>query len=123
MSKILVVDDALDAREVTTDYLVKRGYSVISATTSEEALSKLLREKPDLILLDIRLPGMDGIECLRRIKELDKEVLIIMVTCVTDIDLAKQALKLGATDYFTKPLGFNALEKAISIYLFLKSVK
>lgn len=121
--RILVVDDEIDSCEVVADYLGKRGYSVATATTSEEALSKLLREKPDLILLDIRMPGMDGIECLRRIKELDKEVLVIMVTCVTDTERAKQALKLGAVDYFTKPLGFSALENAISIHLFLKSAK
>jgi FixJ family two-component response regulator len=69
------------------------------------------------------MPGMGGIECLRRIKKLDKEALVIMVTCVTDIDIAKKALKLGAIDYFTKPLGFSALENAISVHLFLKSVK
>jgi len=118
--KILVVDDEVDACEVVSNYLSRRGYSVITAAGPNEALSKLLREKPALVLLDIHLPGMDGIECLRRIKKLDKEVLVIMVTCVTDIDIAKQALELGAIDYLTKPLNFSTLETTISNYLYLR---
>ena len=121
--KILVVDDEPDVCEVISQYFDRRGYDVGIASNGEEALSKVLTERPKLILLDIRMPGMDGIECLRRIKKLDKEVIVIMVTCVDEIEAAKKALRLGATDYITKPLGFNALETAISTYLFLKSVK
>jgi len=122
-SKILVVDDEPDVSEVISHYLGRRGYNIITAGSGREALSKLLSEKPALILLDILMPEMDGIECLRKIKELDKEVLVMMVTCVTDLDKARQAIELGAIDYLTKPLGFNALETAVSTYLFLNSVK
>lgn len=121
--KILIVDDEPDVCEVICHYLGKRGYSVITATSAQEAVSKLLSEKPTLILLDIRMSGIDGIECLRTIKNIDKDVPVIMVTVVTDLDIAKHALELGAVDYITKPLGFNALETAISMHLFLKSVK
>lgn len=121
--KILVVDDEPDVCEVISNFLGKRGYDVITANDGQEALSKLSTEKPALILLDIRMPEMDGIECLRRIKELDKEVPVIMVTCVTNIDIARKSMELGATDYLTKPLGYSALETAISMHLFLKSTK
>lgn len=121
-AKILVVDDESDLCEVISYYLNKRGYSVVTANNTQEGLAKLLLEKPSLILLDIRMPGMDGIECLRRIRKLDEEVLVIMVTCVTDLDTAKKALELGAIDYITKPLGFSALETAISTYLLVKSL-
>lgn len=119
--KILMVDDELDACEVISYFLGRRGYDVITTNSAEEALSKLSTEKPELILLDILMPGMDGIECLRKIREINKEVPVIMVTCITNIDTAKQAMELGATDYLTKPLGYNALETAISTYLFFKS--
>lgn len=121
--KILIVDDESDVCEVISRFLQDRGYDVVTATSGQEALSRLLFEKPDLILLDIRMPEMDGMECLRQIRKLDKDVLVIMVSCITDIDIAKKALTLGAKDYITKPLGFDALETAISTYLFLKSVK
>lgn len=121
--KILIVDDEPDVCEVISNFLGKRGYDVITANDGQEALSKLSTEKPDLILLDIRMPEMDGMECLRRIKELDKEVPVIMVTCVTNIDIARKSMELGATDYLTKPLGYSALETAISMHLFLKSTK
>ena len=120
---ILIVDDESDVCEVISHFLSKRGYNVATATSGEEALSKVSTEKPALILLDIRMPGMDGIECLRRIKEIDKEVPVIMVTCIIDIDIAKKAVELGAIDYFTKPLGYNALETAITTHLFLKNAK
>lgn len=121
--KILIVDDEPDVCEVIANFLSKRDYEVVIANNGKEALSKLSTEKPSLILLDIRMPEMDGIECLRRIKELDKEVPVIMVTCVTNIDTAKKAMELGATDYLTKPLGYSALETAISMHLFLKNTK
>lgn len=121
--KILVIDDEPDLCEVVSNYLGKRGYEVITATSAQEGLSRLMIEKPSLIILDIRMPGMDGIECLRRIKKLQKDVLVIMVTCVTDLGIARQALDLGAIDYITKPLGFSALETAISTYLLLNSFR
>lgn len=117
--KILVVDDEPDVCEGISSYFCKRGYSVFTATSAEEAISRLVREKPHLVILDIRMPKIDGIECLRQIKKLDKEVLVIMVTCATELEIARQALELGAVDYFTKPLGLNALETAISTYLLL----
>ncbi|MFC1592516.1 response regulator [Candidatus Omnitrophota bacterium] len=80
----------------------------------EEALSKLAAKKPALILLDIYMPKMDGVECLRKIKEIDKEALAILVTSNNDAGIARKTLKLGTIDYITKPLGFNALETVVT---------
>jgi len=121
--KILIVDDEPMVCEDISYYLGNKGYDVITATSGQGALSKLSLEEPSLILLDIRMPGMDGMECLRQIKKLDRDVLVIMVTCITDIDTAKRALELGAIDYITKPLSFEALETVVTTYLFLKSAK
>lgn len=118
-TKILVVDDEKDVCEVLSKFLSKKGYTPVIANSGKEALDKLSREKPSMVLLDIRMPDMDGVECLRKIKKFDKKVIVIMVTCVTDIDTAKKAVELGATDYITKPISFEALQTAISTYLFL----
>lgn len=119
--KILIVDDESAVCRDISQYLVSKGYDTITATCGQEALSKLLLEEPKIILLDIRMPDMDGIECLHQIKKLDKDALVIMVTCVTDIDTATKAIEVGAIDYLTKPLGFEALETTIATHLFLKT--
>ncbi|MBU2541218.1 MAG: response regulator [Candidatus Omnitrophica bacterium] len=120
--KILIVDDEPDVCEAIGLYFSKRNYKIITANNGQEALSKAKNEKPALILLDIVMPKMGGIECLRKIRRFNKRVPIIIVTCVDKLKTALKAMKLGATDYITKPLGFDALETTISTYLFLKSV-
>ncbi len=122
-TKVLIVDDEPDVCEAISSYLGKRGYYIITATRAKEAISKFLSEKPALVLLDICMPDMDGLECLKIIKKFDSEALVVMVTCMNDDTTARQALALGAVDYITKPLGFKAIETAITTYLFLHSVK
>ena len=80
MKTILVVDDEESIRFLYREELEDEGYRVILAADGEEALRKLQREKPDLITLDIRMPGLDGIEVLQRIRESDKEIPVIMST-------------------------------------------
>lgn len=121
--KILLVDDETEVCEVDGYYLSKRGYDIICAKSGQEAIDIFTKERPQLVLLDILMPGMDGLECLRRLKQIDKKIPIIMVTCVDEIETAKKAIDLGAVDYITKPLGYQALETAISMYLFIKGVK
>ncbi len=121
--KILLVDDEKEVCEVDSYYLAKRGYNIITANSAKEAISKVVKEHPQLVLLDILMPEIDGLKCLEEIKKIDKNLPVIMVTCVDEIDTAKKALELGAVDYITKPLGYHALETAISLYLFLKTAK
>lgn len=121
--KILIVDDEVDVCKTISRFLQQKGYVPIVANNGKDALSKLASEKPELILLDIRMPDMDGVECLKRIKKHNPKVIVIMVTCVTDIDTAKKAIELGAKDYITKPISFDSLETAVSTYLFLNEAK
>ena len=113
MPRVLVVDDEPDARELLSEFLTAKGYAVLTASNGEEALRKVKEERPHLILLDIRMPKMDGLEVLRRVREIDHEVGVIMVTAVNEEETGRQALKLGAFDYITKPLDFQYLERSL----------
>ncbi|ODS33452.1 MAG: two-component response regulator [Candidatus Scalindua rubra] len=115
MSKILVVDDEVKAYELIKRFLETRGYNVITSTSGEDAIEKVKNEKPDVILLDIRMPGMEGTEVLKRVREFDKDVGIIMVTAVKEEETGKEALKLGADEYITKPIDFDYLETSILV--------
>ena len=118
--KILIVDDDREVCNMIKHYFNKRKLKVIIATSAEEALAKLIAEKPAMVLLDIFLPEMDGIKCLSRIKELDKDVKVIMVTCDTDIDTTKTAIELGAIDYVTKPFSLDTLGHIVKKHLIQK---
>jgi two-component system, response regulator, stage 0 sporulation protein F len=113
LGRILIVDDELSVREVLAEYFVEQGYAVESAGGGEEALALVQRSTPDLVLLDVRMPGIDGVETLRRIRDLAPDVSVIMVTANEDVGLARETLKLGALDYVAKPFDFVYLERAI----------
>ncbi len=120
MSKILVVDDELKACELLKRFLEIKGYDVITANNGESACAMAKSEKPDIILLDIRMPGMEGTEVLKRIREFDKDVGIVMVTAVKDEQIGKDALKAGADEYITKPIDFNYLETTLLVDLVMR---
>jgi DNA-binding response OmpR family regulator len=113
MARVLVVDDEPDAVELLQEFLTTKGYEVVTASNGEEALRKVKEERPHLMLLDVRLPGMNGMEVLRRVREFDQEVGIIMVTAVNEEETGREALKLGAFDYIVKPLNFEYLERSL----------
>lgn len=101
---ILIVDDELSVRDSLSKWFIQDGYRVSAAKDASEAL-KLMNQGPwDVILLDIKMPGMDGLELQKRIKEIDRSAAIIMVTAFGAVDSAVQALKEGAFDYVTKPV-------------------
>jgi two-component system response regulator AtoC len=102
LPNILVVDDEVNVIE-SFKQLLEDDYKVLTATNGEEALEKVEKENLDIVLLDIRMPGMDGIEVLRRIEEMKENVDVIMVTAVNTMKTAIEAMKLGAYDYITKP--------------------
>ena len=114
LGRILVVDDEAPVREVLTEYFATEGYSVEQATSGVEALSAVRGRRADLVLLDVRMPGLDGVQVLRRIRELDESVPIIMVTANEDIGLARETLKIGAFDYVAKPFDFDYLDRAVA---------
>jgi len=111
--KILTVDDQMGIDSFFYEFFTARSYEVFNAQSGKEAIAIAKKEKPRIILLDINMRGMDGIETLKAIREFDKDAAIIMVTGVKDDDIVKQALDFGANDYITKPLSLEYLEKVV----------
>jgi len=107
--KVLFVDDEEGIRKVMEITLTDAGYQVLTAADGETALSLCAKESPQITITDIRMPGMDGIEVLRRIKEQDPNNEVIVVTAYGEIDIAVQALRLDASDFITKPINTDAL--------------
>jgi diguanylate cyclase (GGDEF)-like protein len=101
--KVLVVDDALDTREIIQKLLRYEGYEVMTVSTGEEGVKKTEEEKPDVILMDINLPGIDGNEALRQVKKKNPIQCVIMLTAYATVDNAIRALKEGASDFIKKP--------------------
>jgi len=104
MSKLLFIDDEQSVRKVLSISLRKEGYEVLTAENGEKGLEVFTRETPPIALVDIRMPGMDGIEVLRRIKEINPETEVIIITGYGDMDSVIRALKLDASDFLTKPI-------------------
>lgn len=103
METILIVDDDKDVQFTISNILKHAGYETIIAGGGNRALREIRKRSPDLALLDIRLPGMDGIKILEEMKRIDKDLTIVMVTAYGDIKNVVNAMKLGAYDYITKP--------------------
>jgi len=101
--KVLIVDDAPDTLEIIQKLLRYEGYDVALASTGEEGVKKVEEEKPDVVLMDINLPGIDGTEALRRIRILNPLQCVVMLTAFATVDNAIQALKEGASDFVKKP--------------------
>jgi two-component system, NtrC family, response regulator AtoC len=112
-TKIMVVDDEHLIRWSLEQNLKKQGYEVCTAGTGEDALRLAREEQPDLVLLDYHLPGINGLEVLQRLKEIDEDVLVIMVTAQGGLETAVNTMRHGAYDYINKP--FNLDEMAIVI--------
>jgi two-component system response regulator (stage 0 sporulation protein F) len=113
LGRILVVDDEQTVRDVLAEYFVEQGYQVSTASSGVEALRGLGETRPDLVLLDVRMPGLDGVETLRRLREVAPGISVIMVTANEDVALARDMLKLGALDYVAKPFDFAYLERSV----------
>ena len=107
--KILIVDDEYLIRWSLAENLKEEGFRCVTAETGEEAVELFRAETPDLVLLDIKLPGIDGIEVLERLKETDPEVPVVMITATSQVDVAVKAMKLGAYDYINKPFDLTEI--------------
>jgi DNA-binding NtrC family response regulator len=110
---ILIVDDEPSVRDSLYQWFKDDGYRVDTAAEAVSALKKLQENPWDIILLDIKMPGMDGIELQNRIKQIDKNIVTIIITAYASVDTAIQALKDGAFDYVTKPIDPDDLSKLI----------
>jgi len=113
--RILVIDDEEEVCKLLEDFLTREGFQVTTALSAKEGLEKLQQEKIEVILLDIKMPEMDGIEAIKRIRELNKTVGIIMTTAVMDQKVAEEAIKLGASEYILKPFDLNYLKNSLLV--------
>jgi len=112
-NRILLVDDEEGIRKVLGISLTDMGYTVYTAETGEQALRVFAEIQPPIVLTDIKMPGMDGIELLKRLKRENPDTEVIMITGHGDIDLAIRSLKFEATDFVTKPINDDVLEVAL----------
>jgi len=119
---ILIVDDDGVMQETLSDVLRKRGYETFSVGSGNGAFSIIKKNVIDLILLDMRLPDIDGLEVLKKIKESDTEILVIMMTAFSDVQTAVSAMKSGAYDYINKPFELEELKLLIEKGLETKSL-
>jgi len=113
MSKILVIDDDRSICETLELYLTEEGYEVVTAATGTEGLNKFVEISPDVVILDIRLPDVDGFTILEDLREEDENVKVIMITAYHDMESTINAMKSGAFDYIHKPVNVDELDMAI----------
>ena len=113
LPQVLVIDDEMGPRE-SLRMLLKPIYQVHTANSVEIGLKLLSEKKPDAIVMDIRMPGMTGIEGLRRIRQIDPHLSVIMLTGFGALETAKEALRLGANDYISKPFDAREMREVIS---------
>jgi len=109
MIKFLVVDDEPGVVDQVKELLVLRQYAVVTATSGEKALELVKKEKPNIVVLDIRMPGITGMDVLKEIKKNYPKIRVIMLTGVEDESTKNMAMALGASGYLTKPYSYSEL--------------
>lgn len=111
--RVLIVDDEPQVGEFLSDFLKIKDYEVFYSDNGMDALTFVKRARPHIILLDVKMKEMDGLEALLRIRKLDPKAGVIMITAMQDEDIGREALKRGAADYITKPIDFEYLETSL----------
>ncbi|KYC92915.1 two-component system response regulator [Heyndrickxia sporothermodurans] len=118
--KILIVDDQFGIRILLNEVLQKEGYKTFQAANGAQALEITKKYAPDLVLLDMKIPGMDGIEILKRMKVLDPNIRVIIMTAYGELDMIQEAKDLGALTHFAKPFDIDDIRKAVKDHLPVK---
>ncbi|MCU0573872.1 MAG: response regulator [Syntrophobacteraceae bacterium] len=106
---VLLVDDEVEFLETLVKRLAKRKLQVTGVTSAEEAIQILGKQSVDIVVLDVKMPGMDGLEALRQIKSTSPDVEVIMLTGHANVEAAIQGMELGAFDYLMKPMDIDEL--------------
>ncbi len=112
--QILVIDDDVSLRRVVEFTLEQAGYTILSAATGDEGIELFRRHRPSLVITDVQMPGISGYEVLQKIKELDSDALVMLITAFSSVENAVEAIKLGAYDYVTKPFSRDQLVLAVA---------
>lgn len=108
-----MVDDQFGIRILLTEILQKDGYTTFQAANGIQALSIVEKHQPDLVLLDMKIPGMDGLEILKKIKESWSHIEVIMMTAYGELNMINEAIRLGAKKHFTKPFDIDEVREEI----------
>jgi DNA-binding NtrC family response regulator len=123
LGRILVVDDEEDIRRLISGYLTEMNYHVVTANDGQEALGKYMQTDFDLIISDRVMPKIDGLELLKKIRRMNKEIMFLMVTGYPAVESAVEAIKAGAYDYIVKPFNMEDVKLRIERALEKKSLR
>jgi two-component system response regulator (stage 0 sporulation protein F) len=115
--KLLIVDDQNGIRILLMEVFSSEGYETFQASNGKLALEIVKNVSPDLVLLDMKIPGMDGLDILKHIKSIDPSIKVIMMTAYGELDMIKEATDLGAIMHFTKPFDIDELRNAVNSHL------
>ena len=113
MDRILIVDDEVAVCDLLEDFLTLKGYEVFTASDSYIAIKKVKEVRPHLVLLDIVMPGISGIQLLKEIKKLNSKTGVVMITAVPDQGIITESIDLGAYDYIRKPMDLKHVENIV----------
>jgi two-component system response regulator (stage 0 sporulation protein F) len=115
--KVLIVDDQNGIRILLMEVFSSEGYDTFQASNGKLALEIVKRDAPDLVLLDMKIPGMDGLEILKHVKTINRDIKVIMMTAYGELDMIKEATDLGALMHFTKPFDIDEMRIAVNAEL------
>lgn len=113
-ARVLIVDDDPDICHFFQKILTEMGYEVSTANGARESLTRIKRDPPGVLFLDIKMPKMDGLECLRRVRKIKRKLPIVMITGYGDLKSAQEAMRLGADEYVSKPFDLEEIRRLIS---------
>ena len=111
--KLLIVDDQYGIRILLNEVFQKEGYQTFQAANGYQALDIVEKHSPDLVLLDMKIPGMDGIEILKRLKAINAEIQVIIMTAYGELDMIQESKDLGAITHFAKPFDIDEIRDAV----------
>jgi CheY-like chemotaxis protein len=117
MARILIIDDYAGSRETLGDFLGLLGYEVLLASDGPSGLQMLADGKPNLVFLDIVMPGMSGLEVIRRVREVNSSIPVVMITGHDNTEIGRDLLLAGATDFIRKPLNFDYVQRVVETCL------
>jgi DNA-binding response OmpR family regulator len=121
--RVLVVDDDSQIRELLEEYLTDRGYKARGVADGNEGVRAVVEDRPDVVLLDIEIPGLNGIDALAKIRAVAPDVKVIMISGTDSLEVSKRSLAYGAFDYIAKPVDFGYLGRSLETAMMMKRLE